>query len=193
MAHDIQPPAGTQAGAAGGAKGQQGGYVSIVRTIDKFSEITGKAAAWLIVPMVFALVYEVISRYFFRAPTLWAYDVTYMLYGSLFMLGSAYTLQRGGHIRTDMLYHNWKPSTQGTIDAICYVIFYFPGMFFFLIAGWDYGLHAFQIQEKAWGSTWQPVIWPFKMVIPITAVLMLIQGVSELIKSLHAARKGEWL
>lgn len=193
MAHDFEPPPPVKVGQAVGPQEKRGGYFAIIRTIDGFSEVTGKAVAWLIIPMVFALVYEVIARYFFRAPTLWAYDMTYILYGTLFMLGSHYTLRRGGHIRTDMLYHNWSPRTQGTIDAVCYVVFFFPGMLFFLFAGWDYAFHAFEIQERAWGSTWGPVIWPFKMVIPITALLMLVQGVSELLKSLHAARRGEWL
>ncbi|MHB1004393.1 MAG: TRAP transporter small permease subunit [Chloroflexota bacterium] len=193
MAHDIQPPVPEQAGKRVWASERHGGYFAVVRTIDKFSEISGKAVAWLIVPMVLGLVFEVVSRYFFHAPTAWAFDVTYMLYGTLFMLGSAYTLRRGGHIRTDMLYRLWSPRVQGTVDAVCYVLFFFPGMLFFLFAGWEYSALSWAMQEKAFGSAWQPPIYPFKSVIPLTAVLMMIQGVSELIKSLHAATKGEWL
>ncbi len=193
MAQDIQPPAPAQTGSAVARAERSGAYFTAIRAIDKFTEITGKAVAWLVVPMVGGLVYEVFSRYFFHAPTIWAFDTTYMLYGTLFMLGSAYTLMRGGHIRTDMLYRLWSPRVQGTVDAACYILFFFPGMLFFLFAGWDYAAYSWSIQEKAAFGAWGPPVYPFKSVIPLTAVLLLIQGVSELLKSLYAARKGEWL
>lgn len=190
MAHDIQPATPVQ---KQGLAERRGTYFTIIRVIDRFTTITGKAVAWLVIPMVLGLVFEVFSRYMFHAPTMWAFDVTYMLYGTLFMLGAAYTLMRGGHIRTDMLYHAWSPKTQGTVDAVCYILFFFPGIFFFLIAGVEYASLSWAMGEKAFGSAWQPPIYPFKTVIPLTAVLLLIQGVSELLKSLYAARKGEWL
>ncbi len=193
MAHDLPPINPDAPGREEMAVRPDTPYVRVIDVIDRFSEITGKGAAWLILPMMAALVYEVIARAFFRAPTLWAYDVTYMLYGTLFMLGSAYTLRRGAHVRTDMLYRLWSPRTQGLVDAVCYVVFFFPGMFFFLIAGWDYAMYSFSIQERAATSAWGPPIWPFKMIVPITAVMMLIQGVAELMKSVWAAQKGEWL
>jgi hypothetical protein len=94
--------------------------------------------------MVLSLVYEVVARYVFDAPTLWAYDMTFMLYGSFFMLGSAYTLQCQGHIRTDSLYAGWSPRTQGIVDAICYVVMFMPFAAIFLYFGWGLlpqGLH----------------------------------------------------
>jgi len=118
--------------------------------------------------------------------------MTYMLYGSLFMLGAAYTLLKKGHIRTDLLYNNWNPKRQGKIDAILYLVCFFPGMIFYLISGIDYASHSWATNEKSSNSPWMPIIYPFKTVIPITAALLLIQGVSEFIKSLHAWKKGEW-
>ena len=76
--------------------------------------------------MVLSLVYEVVARYFFNAPTIWAYDMTFMLYGSFFMLGAAYTLQRSGHIRTDVFYARWSPRTQARVDLACYLVLFFP-------------------------------------------------------------------
>ena len=78
--------------------------------------------------MTLAVTYEVVARHFFRAPTIWAFDVTYMLYGTHFMLGTAYTLMRIGHVRTDMLYQNWSIRCQNLIDAIGYLFFFFPAM-----------------------------------------------------------------
>ena len=164
----------------------------IIQTIDKISEWSGRIVSYLIYPMVGSLAYEVFARYLFQAPTDWAYDVTYMFYGTIFMLGASYTLLNKGHIRTDMFYGRWKPQTQGKIDTLMYIILFFPGMIFFLIAGIDYAAHAWSIQERAMMSPWRPIIYPFKTVIPLTALMLLIQGVSELLKSLHAWKKGEW-
>jgi TRAP-type mannitol/chloroaromatic compound transport system permease small subunit len=160
--------------------------------IDAVTEWGGKAIAWLVVPLVGALVYEVFARYFFHAPTVWAYDVTYMIYGTLYMLGAAYTLLKGGHIRTDILYRLFSPRWQGIIDGSLYLLFFFPGIFLFLWAGWEYASHSWLIKEQAAVSPWRPIIYPFKAVIPLSLVLLLIQGVSELLKSIYAVVKGEW-
>ncbi len=167
-------------------------YVKWAARIDKFSEWCGRIVSYLVYPLVGGVAYEVISRYVFNAPTEWAFDMTYMLYGTIFMLGASYTLLQKGHIRTDVLYNRWKPKRQGKIDAIMYIFLFFPGMIFYLAAGWDYAAHSWMTHEKAGNSPWMPIIYPFKTVIPLTAALLLIQGVSELIKSLYAWKKGEW-
>ncbi|MFB3818831.1 MAG: TRAP transporter small permease subunit [Candidatus Methylomirabilales bacterium] len=167
--------------------------IKIARGIDRFTEWCGRIIAWLCFPLVAALVYEVTARYVFRAPTEWAYDVTYMLYGTIFMLGAAFTLLKKAHIRTDMFYNHWSPRTQGRVDALAYLLLYFPAIVFFLVAGWDYAAHSWATGEHTSLSPWRPIIYPFKTVIPVTAVLLLIQGVSEFLKSLHAARRGEWV
>ena len=166
----------------------------IIRLIDfTVGEWSGKLFAWLIVPMIGGITYEVFARYLFNAPTILAYDITYMLYGSHFMLGAAYTLYKRGHIRTDFFYSNWSPRVQGRVDAISYLLFFFPGMLFFLLAGWDEALYSWSILEKSDASPWRPPLYPFKSVIPFTAFLLLLQGVSEFLKSAYAALRGEWL
>ena len=100
--------------------------LTTIRVIDTFTDYTGMAIAWLALPLVGAVAYEVFARYLFNAPTIWAYDVTYMLYGTHFMLGTAYTLMRIGHVRTDMLYSRWSIRRQNRIDAIGYFFFFFP-------------------------------------------------------------------
>jgi TRAP-type mannitol/chloroaromatic compound transport system permease small subunit len=161
--------------------------------LDGVSLWSGKIVAWLIFPMVGSLVYEVIARYAFNAPTVWAYDMTYMLYGSFFMLGSAYTLLRKGHIRTDMFYMNWPVRRQGWVDTVCYVLFFFPGMIAFLVVSWDFFWISWERGERIVTSPWMPIVYPFKATIPLATLLLLLQGVSELLKSLYAALKGEWL
>jgi TRAP-type mannitol/chloroaromatic compound transport system permease small subunit len=163
----------------------------VAHGIDRFSLWTGKLVAWLIVPMVLSLSYEVAARYLFTAPTIWAYDLAYMLYGTLFMLGSAYTLAKNGHIRTDTFYGNWSPRTQGIVDSICYVIF-IPALIALLWVGWTFFMRSYGQGERIVTSPWMPIVWPFKFVIPLTAAMLLLQSISELIKSLHAARTGTW-
>lgn len=165
----------------------------VVRLADWISEWSGRITAWLIIPMVLSLVYEVVSRYGFNAPTEWAYDMTFMLYGTFFMLGSAYTLKRKGHIRTDSFYANWSVRTQGTVDAVCYLVLFFPCMVALLILGWNYFWGSFVQGERIVTSPWMPVVYPFKFVIPLTAALLILQGVAEFIRSVHAARTGRWV
>ena len=162
------------------------------RILDPIAIWSGRLVAWLIVPMVLALSYEVVARYLFNSPTLWAYDMTFMLYGSFFMLGAAFTLQRKGHIRTDSLYANWSPRRQGLVDAACYLLMFMPFVVVFLWFGWGYFTKAWITGERFVSSPWMPVTWPFKAVMPLTGLLLAIQGVSELCKSLHAALTGEW-
>ncbi|MBM3597033.1 MAG: TRAP transporter small permease subunit [Alphaproteobacteria bacterium] len=164
--------------------------IAITRKIDRFTDASGVWVAWLNVPMVFAVSYEVFARYLFSAPTIWVYDVTYMLYGAIFMLGAAYALHKGAHIRTDFFFEQWSIRTRAVIDSVAYVVFFFPSLIVFLAIGWEEGWYAFQIGETSEQTPWRPILWPFKMVIPATCALLLIQGVSETIKSLYAARTG---
>lgn len=167
-------------------------YIKWAEKIDKVSDWCGRIISYLVYPLVGGVAYEVISRYVFNAPTEWAFDMTYMLYGTIFMLGAAYTLLKKGHIRTDLFYNKWSPSKQGKIDALAYILLFFPGMIFYLWAGIDYAHHSWITHERAGNSPWTPIIYPFKTVIPLTALMLLIQGISEFLKSVYAWKKGEW-
>jgi TRAP-type mannitol/chloroaromatic compound transport system permease small subunit len=158
--------------------------------IDRISIVSGKIVGWMILPMSLSLVYEVVARYLFNAPTIWASDISQILYGMFFMLGSAYALQRQQHIRTDFLYGKWSIRTRGMVDAACYIGLYFPALVFFLWVGSEFAYRSILFNERIVTSPWMPIIWPLKLAIPISTLLLLIQGVSELLKSLFAATKG---
>ena len=164
--------------------------IKTVRAIDKFTDVTGTWVAWLNVPLVLAVSYEVMARYLFSAPTMWSFDVTYMLYGTIFMLGAAYALHKGAHIRTDFFFERWSIRTKGIIDSTAYIVFFFPAIITFLVVSWTEGWYAFQIGETSEQTPWRPILWPFKLVVPLACLLLLIQGVSETIKSVFAARTG---
>ena len=164
--------------------------VRTVNVIDRFTDTTGTWIAWLNVPLVLAVSYEVFARYVFNAPTIWSFDITYMLYGTIFMLGAAFALHKGAHIRTDFFFEKWSIRTKGTIDAVAYVVFFFPSILVFGWVGWTEAWYSAQIMETSEQTPWRPILWPFKMVVPLACVLLLVQGVSETIKSLYAARLG---
>ena len=160
----------------------------LIRNIDTMNLWVGKIVCWILVPMCLAMVYEVIARKFFVAPTMWAYDIRRMLYGSLFTLGAGYALLRGVHIRADFLYRNWRPRTQGIVDAFLYIVFYFPGLFVFMWMSVDYAWESVLRGERSMDTAWMPYMGPIKSALPIGILFLLLQGISELLKSYYAAK-----
>ena len=164
---------------------------SIVK-IDKFSKLIGNIVCWILMPLIFAMTYEVLARKLFLAPTIWAYDMSRFLYGALFMLGAGYALSKGVHIRADFLYRNFKTKNQGLVDFWLYILFYFPGLTVFLYMTIGYVEESIRRGERGMDTTWMPFMWPIKSCLLIGIIFLLIQGVSELLKSYWAAKKGEW-
>ena len=166
------------------------GYYSVIKVIDAFTEWTGNVVAWLSVPLVLIVFWEVFSRYVLNTPTDWAYDMSYMLYAALFMLGSHFALKRGAHIRTDMLWEKFSATTKGKIDFYAYIVLFFPGMILLFGASVDDAWRAFVMNERSEQTVWRPLLWPLKSVVPLTALLLLVQGVSEIMKSWFMMRTG---
>ena len=164
---------------------------SILR-IDKFSKIVGNIVCWILIPLIFAMTYEVIARKLFLATTIWAYDISRFLYGALFTLGAAYALSKGVHIRADFLYRNFKTKTQGLIDFWLYILFYFPGLLVFLYMTIGFVEESIRRGERGMDTTWMPFMWPIKTCLLVGIIFLLIQGISELLKSYWASKKGEW-
>jgi len=132
-------------------------------------------------------------RYLLGMPTVWAADVTVMTYGSLFMLGSAYTLFKGAHVRTDIFWERFSERTRGIIDSAAYLLLFLPVMGVIFAISIDDAWYAYSIDARSTLSLWRPILWPFRAVIPLAALLMFAQGISELLKSLWAASTGEVL
>jgi len=160
--------------------------------IDQFSLWIGRIVCWLTLPLFGAMVYEVIARYAFIAPTMWAYDISRMLAGALFMLGAGYTLSKGVHIRADFIYRNWSEKTQGSVDLFLYFFFYFPRLAIFLWMATDFAYLSWFRGERGMDTAWMPMMGPIKTCLPVGVLLLLVQGVSEILKSYYAATKGRW-
>ena len=165
---------------------------STIINIDKWSKRIGNVVCWITMPLMIAMVYEVLARKLFLAPTMWAYDMSRFLYGALFMLGAGYALSRGVHIRADFLYRNFKVKTQGLIDFWLYLLFYFPGLLFFFYMTTGFVLESIKRGERGMDTAWMPFMWPIKACLWFGILFLLIQGISEVLKSYYAAKKGKW-
>ena len=174
----------------GPTAGMPGWMAAIVGALDGLSHRVGMTVCWLTIPVFAAMVYEIFVRYAFTAPTLWAYDFSRMTCGAMFMLGAGHALMRGIHIRADFLYRHWPPRVQGTVDAALYLAFYFPGLILFFLFSADYAWDAFSRDERVDDTAWRPLAWPARAAMPIGAALLILQGVSETLKSFHAAFGG---
>ena len=161
-------------------------------SIDRFNKIIGNIVCWITIPLILGMVYEVLARKLFLAPTIWAYDMSRFLYGALFMLGAGYALSKGVHIRADFLYRNFKTKTQGKIDFWLYLLFYFPGLIVFLYMTTIFVQESIMRNERGMDTTWMPYMWPIKSCLWFGIIFLLIQGVSELLKSYYAMTKGRW-
>ena len=160
--------------------------------VDEISTWVGKIFAWCILILTFSTSYEVFMRYLFRAPTEWAFDASYMLYGTLLMMAGAYTLARNGHVRGDFIYRSWQPRTQAKWDLALYFLFFFPGMLAFIYAGYGYAKLSWLTNEHSSASPFGPPVYHFKALIPIVGVLMVMQGAVEAIRCVICIRTGEW-
>jgi TRAP-type mannitol/chloroaromatic compound transport system permease small subunit len=159
--------------------------------IDKLSNLFGRLFSWLIVALTLLISWEVYSRYILNRPHAWALDVQIMMYGTLFMMAGAYTLAQNNHVRGDVLYGFFRPRTQAWVDFILYIVFFLPGIVALTYAGWEFAKDALAIREQTFSADALP-IYPFKFVIPVAGLLLLLQGIVEIIRCVRCIRDGEW-
>ncbi len=165
---------------------------SLVTFIDRLTAWFGKAFAWCIIIMTFGVGYEVFVRYVLRDPTSWAFDLSYMMYGTLFMMAGAYTLSRDGHVRGDFIYRLWKPRTQARVELVLYFLFFFPGILALILAGWKYAGRSFRFTEVSVMSPANVPIFQFKAIIVAAGILLLLQGIAQVCRCILCIRSGEW-
>ena len=165
-------------------------FYTIIRAIDGFSDITGKLIGLSMLFLVVIISYEVVMRYGFNAPTVWVYESSFMVNGAAFMLGCGYALYKGAHVRTDIYWETFSERTKGIIDMISYVLLFYPVMITFMVVSFDATLHSFDTNERSQESVWRAIMWPFRATVPLAAVLLMIQGVSEVLKCWYQIQFG---
>lgn len=166
--------------------------LSFIRFADGVSAWFGKAFAWLIILMAVGTGYEVFVRYVLNSPTAWALDVSFIMYGTMFMMAGAYTLSRGGHVRGDFLYRLLQPRTQAKFDLVLYILFFFPGVTALILAGWKYAARSWQYGEVSINSPAGIPIYQFKSVIVAAGILLFIQGIAEVFRCIRCIRNNVW-
>lgn len=165
---------------------------AFVRFVDKFNLWIGHSFAWIILILTFGVSYEVFVRYVLNAPTSWAYDVSYMMYGALFLMAGAYTLSRDGHVRGDFLYRLWPPRVQAAVDFVLYILFLLPGSAALFYSGWTFAGQSWRYGEVSIFSPAGIPIYPMKTLIPIAGVLLVMQALAEMARCVLCMRTGQW-
>ena len=165
-------------------------FYATIRAIDRFSDLTGKLISLSMLWLVGTICYECLSRYLFDAPTLWVLESSYMTNGAAFMLGCAYTLHKGAHVRTDMLWEKYSERKKGWIDLASYVLLFYPVLITLMVISIDDVWYSYSIRELSEQTPWRPVMWPFRAAIPLAAILLMVQGVSEVLKCCFQIRNG---
>lgn len=162
----------------------------VINVVDTISEWTGRLMWPLIVVLTGVVVYEVVLRYAFNRPTIWAFDVEYMLGSFFWMIGFAYCLKHKGHIRVDFLYNRLSLRGQAIIDLVFTVMMFFPvfGLLVWRMVPWVQ--FSWASQEKSLFGYWYPIAYPWKTGILVAFSLLLLQGIAEFIRTLFTAIRG---
>ncbi len=163
----------------------------LLHAADRISNWTGKTFAWLIILLMLVVCGEVFKRYALNEPTAWIYDANNMMYGTLFMMCGAYALAQNAHVRGDFFYGSMKPRTQASLDLVLYILFFLPGIGALTWAGWDYFKVSLAMNEQTFNATPLPV-YPFKFVIPVAGVIVMLQGLAEILRCVVCLRTGHW-
>jgi len=166
------------------------GFYATIRRIDRFTDVTGRLIALSMLFLLVIMTYEVVARYVFQAPTIWVYETSNMVNGASFMLGCAYALLKGAHVRTDIFWERFSERRKGVIDLVSYLVLFFPTMITLLVISVDDAWYSYTIAERSQESIFRAIMWPFRSTIPLAALLFIVQGVSESLKCWYQVRFG---
>jgi TRAP-type mannitol/chloroaromatic compound transport system permease small subunit len=167
------------------------GVQKFIHRIDSISEWSGRIFAWISLPLVLFMGYDVIARYLFQAPTRWAYEMTWMQYGALFLLGGAYGLKHKLHVRVDIIYVRWPKRTRAIFDFLTYILIFFPVFYILITHSLIYAYYSWEVWEVSYVSYWQPPVYPIKTVMCIGLTLFALQGIAEFLRLATFVFKGE--
>ena len=165
-------------------------FYAVIRSIDRFTDASGRLIALTQIFLVATITYEVVVRYFFHAPTVWVFESSAMANGASFMLACGYALYKGAHVRTDIFWERFSERRKGYIDLVSYLILFFPTMITLMAISVDDAWHSYITGERSQESVWRAIMWPFRASIPLAAALFMIQGISEALKCCYQIRFG---
>ncbi len=157
--------------------------VRLIQGIEALSVFIGWIGAWVMAPLIASMVYEVLARHLFNAPTFWAYEIGYMLAGTCYLFGMAYCMKQKGHVRVDFLYDQVGPKWRAIIDILGYTFLLLPGALWITWGLYEFAVEAYVSGEVSGESAWNPVVWPFRTVWVIAFVALVLQTIAEILKS----------
>ena len=160
----------------------------VLAGIDKLNAWVAKTISWVLLLIIGATVYEVIMRYIFNAPTNWAFEFNYLAHGPYFLLLGAYAYANDTHVNVDIFSGRLPPRGQALLTVLTMPIFFFF-VTMMLIYGGRFALNSLSFHERL-SSAWAPPVYPIKLVIPVAAGLLLLQGIAKFIRNLHFAATG---
>jgi len=159
-----------------------------IKTVEQISEWSGKGISFFILPLTGVILYEILARYLFKAPTIWAHEVAQMIYGAYVILLGAYAMRKGIHVNVELLYGKFSPRTKAAVDLFTWILFFlFCGLL--LVKGWEMAWESFQMGETE-STPFAPLVWPIKMTIPLGALLILLQGAVKSIRDVRILLSG---
>jgi TRAP-type mannitol/chloroaromatic compound transport system permease small subunit len=164
-----------------------------LNVVDAISEWTGSISRWLCIGLIAVATYDVIMRYVFNAPTVWAYEVSMMTGAAIYALGWAYGHLHKSHVRVDIIYSHLSARGQAILDIVCSLLFMFPLLTFLSISAISWSFQAWEIGEKMMESFWYPPAGPLRTIFAFGLILFLLQGVAEFIKAIYVATRGKAL
>lgn len=164
----------------------------IVGFIESMTEWTGRIFSWALALLSAIVVIEVVLRYFFNSPTIYNFELTIMIYALHFMIVAAFALLHGSHVSIDVIYNLFSERKRLILDIVGYVLFFFPFTIMVLYQGTKFAVTSWSQWERSW-SVWAPPLYPIKTVLPVTMLLLILQGIAIFIRKLHILLRGEEL
>ena len=162
----------------------------VLKVVDAISEQGGSYARWFVLFMILVILFEVVMRDFFSAPTFWGYEVTLALGASLYAIGYAYTESKHAHVRVDVFYIHMSPRGRAITDSICGFVFFLPAVGLVAFFAFDKMMWSWDIWEKSIEGYWYPPWYPLRTIISIGWAMLLLQGLAHLYRNLYHAIKG---
>jgi len=163
---------------------------SVFTWIERASLWTGKFASWLLVMLIACIAYNVFMRYALNAPTIWSFDISYMLGGSMYLLGLAWVLQKDENVRVDIISARFQHRTRLIIDVVLNFVLFFPLIFLIFLTSLKITIHSWRIRELASTTIFYPPIYPLRTIITIALFLLFLQGIVNVARSLKTLIKG---
>lgn len=161
--------------------------MGLIRIFDKINEYVGKAVSFLILAMIGVVIYDVLMRYFLSKPQSWAPEISEYIFGALFLLGAGYTYLFDGHVRMDVIYERLKPRQRAILDLVT-ALFFFLSCAILLWKGIEVAWHSIELGERT-SSAFAPPLYPMKVLVPVGALLLMLQGIAKFVRDIAFLRK----